>query len=159
MFGSSGSAITSFLEHINMDKPVNITHMKASRFFMTIIEACHLVLKTSEINANKNKFVLNMGKPLNIFKLAQNLGKIKSKINPNYQFKYNIIGLMPGEKLHETIVDKKEIVKKYSNEILLVKNKKNKINNFKNLFNSLIVNYKKQNKKELLKCLNGINKI
>ena len=133
--------------------------MKASRFFMTIIEACHLVLKTSEINANKNKFVLNMGKPLNIFKLAKNLGKIKSKINPNYHFKYNIIGLMPGEKLHETIVDKKEIVKKYSNEILLVKNKKNKINNFKNLFNSLVVNYKKQNKKELLKCLNGINKI
>ena len=159
VFGSSGSAITSFLEHINMDKPVNITHMKATRFFMTIMEACHLVLKTSEINANKNKFVLNMGKPLNIFKLAKNLGKIKSKINPNYHFKYNVIGLMPGEKLHETIVDEKEIVKKYSNEILLVKNKKNKINNFKNLFNSLVVNYKKQNKKELLKCLNGINKI
>ena len=71
MFGSSGSAITNFLDHINMDKPVNITHMKASRFFMTIMEACHLVLKTSEINANKNKFILNMGKPLNIFKLAK----------------------------------------------------------------------------------------
>ena len=51
-----------------------------------------------------------MGRPLNIFRLAKDLGKIKSKINPNYQFRYEVIGLQPGEKLHETIVDKKEII-------------------------------------------------
>ena len=106
VFGSSGSAITSFLDQINMDKPVKITHMKASRFFMTIMEACHLVLQTTEIKSSKKIFVLNMGRPLNIFRLAKDLGKIKSKINPNYQFRYEVIGLQPGEKLHETIVDK-----------------------------------------------------
>ena len=95
MFGSSGSAITNFLDQINMDKPVKITNMKASRFFMTIMEACHLVLQTTEIKSNKKIFVLNMGKPLNIFNLAKNLGKIKSKINPNYHFKYQVIGLQP----------------------------------------------------------------
>ena len=59
------SAITNFLDQINMDKPVKITHI-ASRFFMTIMEACHLVLQTTEIKSNKKIFVLNMGKPLNI---------------------------------------------------------------------------------------------
>ena len=159
VFGSSGSAIANFLDQINMDKPVKITHMKASRFFMTIMEACHLVLQTSEIKISKKIFVLNMGKPLNIFRLAKNLGKIKSRINPNYNFRYEIIGLQPGEKLHETIVDKKEIVSKHNNEILLVKNKYNKKGNFLKLYNNLILNYKKQNEKELLMSLSLIGKI
>ena len=97
VFGSSGSAITNFLDQINMDKPVNITHMKASRFFMTIMEACHLVLQTTEIKIKDQIFVLNMGKPLNIYNLAKNLGIIKSKINPNYHFKHKVVGLQPGE--------------------------------------------------------------
>ena len=52
-----------------------------------------------------------MGKPLNILKLAKKLGEIKSKINPSYNFRYKIVGLKPGEKIHETIVDDKEINK------------------------------------------------
>ena len=79
---------------------------------MTIMEACHLVLQTTEIKIKDQIFVLNMGKPLNIYNLAKNLGIIKSKINPNYHFKHKVVGLQPGEKLHETIVDKKESVKK-----------------------------------------------
>ena len=159
VFGSSGSAITSFLDQINMDKPVKITHMKASRFFMTIMEACHLVLQTTEIKSSKKIFVLNMGRPLNIFRLAKDLGKIKSKINPNYQFRYEVIGLQPGEKLHETIVDKQEIITKHNSEIFLVKNKKYKINNFIKLYQNLIFNYQKQNEKNLFKFLSRIGKI
>ncbi len=159
VFGSSGSAITNFLDQINMDKPVKITHIKASRFFMTIMEACHLVLQTTEIKKEKKIFVLNMGKSLNIFKLAKNLGKIKSRINPNYHFQHKIIGLQPGEKLHETIVDKKEIVSKHSDEIFLVKSKYKRKSNFVKLYNNLILNYKKQNEKELLKSLSSIGKI
>ena len=82
-----------------MDKPVKITHMKAS--FYDNNEACHLVLQTTEIKSSKKIFVLNMGRPLNIFRLAKDLGKIKSKINPNYQFRYEVIGLQPGEKLRD----------------------------------------------------------
>ena len=159
VFGSSGSAITNFLDQINMDKPVKITNMKASRFFMTIMEACHLVLQTTEIKSNKKIFVLNMGKPLNIFNLAKNLGKIKSKINPNYHFKYQVIGLQPGEKLHETIVDKKEVVSKHNDEILLVKNKYNKKNDFIKIYNNLILDYKRQNGKALFNSLSVIRKI
>ena len=123
VFGSSGSAITNFLELINLNKVVEITHKDASRYFMTISEACHLVLQTSEIKSKNKIFVLDMGKPLNILNLAKSLGKIKSKINPNYNFRYKITGLQPGEKLHEKIIDYKEVKTKINNEIFLVKSK------------------------------------
>ena len=111
VFGSSGSAINSFLDRINNESPVEITSKKASRYFMTVLEACHLVLQTAAINSKGSIFILNMGKAINILKLAKNLGRIKKKLNNNYDFKYKEIGLQPGEKLKETLKDKKEILK------------------------------------------------
>ena len=90
------------------EKPVEITSKKATRYFMTVLEACHLVLQTTSIKSSGNIFILDMGKPINILQLAQNLGKIKMKLNNNYIFKYKEIGLQPGEKLKETLKDKKE---------------------------------------------------
>ena len=134
VFGSSGSAINNFLDQINLNKVVNITHKNASRYFMTISEACHLVLQTTEIRSKNKIFVLNMGKPLNILNLAKKLGEIKSKINPNYNFRYRIVGLKPGEKIHETIVDNKEIQTNINSEIFFVKSKVKLNENFiKNL--------------------------
>ena len=68
-----------------------------------------------------------MGKPINILQLAKNLAKIKIKIKNDYSFEYKEIGLQPGEKLKETLKDKKEVLKKINNEIFMVKNKKIKI--------------------------------
>ena len=75
VFGSSGSAINNFLDKINNENPVEITSKKASRYFMTVLEACHLVLQTTTIDLNGKAFILNMGKPINILKIAQNLAK------------------------------------------------------------------------------------
>ncbi|WP_435114236.1 SDR family NAD(P)-dependent oxidoreductase [Candidatus Pelagibacter bacterium nBUS_36] len=158
VFGSSGSAINNFLEQINTNNPINLTDIRATRYFMTILEACHLVLQTTEIKSKKDIFVLNMGKPLNILNLARNLARIKSRINPNYKFKYSVIGLQPGEKLHETIVDKKESKKKYNNEIFLVNSKMKKNTNFIKYYQNLRLNYDKQNENELLKQLKNIIK-
>ena len=117
---------------------------------MTIIEACNLVIQTIEIKSNNRIFVLNMGKPLNILSLAKSLGIIRTKINPNYIFKYQITGLRPGEKLHETIVDSKEKKTKFNNEIFFVKSKLNKNLNFSKFYEKLIFTYNKQNEKKLL---------
>lgn len=156
VFGSSGSAINNFLEEINSNKFVNITHKKASRYFMTISEACHLVLQTSEMNSKNKIFVLNMGQPLNILSLAKNLGEIKSKINPDYKFRYKLVGLKPGEKMHETIVDNKETKTKINKEIFFVKSKIKLNKNFiKNLENLMTI-YNFQDEKKLL---NQISKI
>ena len=86
VFGSSGSAINNFIDKINNEQPVQITNKKASRYFMTVLEACHLVLQTSAIGSNEKIFILNMGKPINIFNLASNLARLKIKLNPNYNF-------------------------------------------------------------------------
>ena len=158
VFGSSGSAINNFLYKINNENTVEITSKKATRFFMTVLEACHLVLQTTTINSKGNVFILNMGKPINILKLAKNLGKIKMKLNNNYIFKYKEVGLQPGEKLRETLKDKKETIKKISKEIFMVYSKHQKNNKFELYFKKLKDNYYKAQKNKLIKELKNITK-
>ena len=158
VFGSSGSAINNFLDKINNENPVEITSKKASRYFMTVLEACHLVLQTTTINSKGNAFILNMGKPINILKLAQNLAKIKMKINNNYNFKYKEIGLQPGEKLKETLKDKNEILKKVSKEIFTVHNRNKNTNRFQFHFEKLKNNFFKAQRNKLIKDLKNIAK-
>ena len=158
VFGSSGSAINNFFDKINNENTVEITNKKATRYFMTVLEACHLVLQTTTINSKGNVFILNMGKPINILKLAKNLGKIKMKLNNNYIFKYKEVGLQPGEKLRETLKDKKETIRKISKEIFMVYNKHQKNNKFKFYFEKLKNNYYKAQKNKLIKELKNITK-
>ena len=158
VFGSSGSAITNFLDQINLDQRINITHKNASRYFMTISEACHLVLRTIKIPSKNKIFVLNTGKSLNILKLAKGLGELKSRINPNYKFLYKITGLKPGEKLHETIIDNKEIKTRLNKDIFFVKSKIDIRFNFIENYKNLKLIYQKLNEKKLLKELSNIKK-
>ena len=88
-----------------------------------------------------------MGKPINIFQLAKDLAKIKNKINPFYVFDYKEIGLQPGEKLHETLVDNKEIKLKLSDEIFYVKRKNKFKRDLSSLINPLYESYYKLQKK------------
>ena len=158
VFGSSGSAINNFLDKINSENPVEITNKKASRYFMTVLEACHLVLQTTTMNLKGNTFILNMGKPVNILQLAKNLAKVKTKINNDYNFEYREIGLQPGEKLNETLKDKKEILKRISNEIFMVSNKNKNLNKFQYYFEKLKENFYKGDKNKLVRNLRDISK-
>ena len=78
---------------------------------------------------------------------------IRTKINSNYTFRYQVIGLKSGEKLNETIVDNKEIKTKFNNEIFFVRNKVNKISSFVKFYQKLTFIFEKQNEKELFKQL------
>ena len=110
------------------------------------------------MNLKGNTFILNMGKPVNILQLAKNLAKIKTKINNNYIFEYREVGLQPGEKLNETLKDKKEILKKISNEIFMVNNKNKNISKFQIYFEKLKVNFLKGDNNKLVKNLKDIAK-
>ena len=158
VFGSSGSAINNFLDKINNEDPVEITSKKATRYFMTVLEACYLVLKTVTINSKGNTFILNMGKPINILNLAKNLAKIKVKTNRSYRFVYKEIGLKPGEKLKETLKDKNEILKKISKEIFIVQNKNKNIYRFEFYFEKLKNNFFSAKKNKLIIDLKNIVK-
>ena len=159
VFGSSGSAINEFLDKINSGKTIEITSKKASRYFMTAMEACHLVLQTTTINSKGNIFILNMGKPINILNLAKNLGKIKMKLNNKYVFKYKETGLKPGEKLNETLKDDKESLRRVSKEIFMVYNKKSNIKKFSLYFEKLKDNFFKSKKVGVIKELKNIIKL
>ena len=158
VFGSSGSAINNFLNKINSEKTIEITSKKATRYFMTALEACHLVLQTTTINSKGSIFILNMGKPINILDLAKNLGKIKMKLNNNYIFKYKETGLKPGEKLNETLKDDREILKKINKEIFMVYNKKSNIRKFEVYFEKLKDNFLRSKKVGVIKALKNIIK-
>ena len=158
VFGSSGSAINNFLDKINSENPVEITSKKATRYFMTVLEACHLVLQTTTMNLKGSTFILNMGKPVNILQLAKNLAKVKTKINNDYNFEYREIGLQPGEKLNETLKDKKEILKKVSNEIFMVNYKNKNLDKFQIYFEKLKKNFYKGDKNKLVRNLKDIAK-
>ena len=123
---------------------------------MTVLEACHLVLQTTTMNFKEKTFILNMGKPINILQLAKNLAKIKIKIKNDYSFEYKEIGLQPGEKLKETLKDKKEVLKKINNEIFMVKNKNKNINKFQVYFDKLKASFLKGDKNKLIKNLKYI---
>ena len=125
---------------------------------MTVLEACHLVLQTTTMNLNGSTFILNMGKPVNILQLAKNLGKIKTKINNDYNFEYREIGLQPGEKLNENLKDKKEILKKISNEIFMVNDKNKNLDKFQIYFEKLKENFYKGDKNKLVRNLKDIAK-
>ena len=153
VFGSSGSAVNNFLDQINNNQVITVTNKKATRYFMTIIEACFLVLQTTNSKFKNKTFVLNMGTPINIYKLAEYFAKLKSKINPTYKYKIIETGLNAGEKMHEKLFSTNEKVLYSDTYLKVIKNKK--IHNvlFEKKYNDLVSAYIKNDKQKLLRIL------
>ena len=120
VFGSRGSVINLFLEKINNGENVNLTDKRAKRYFMSINEACNLVIAASLLNKNFKTFILDMGKPINIKNLLSKIIKLKRKTDKNFQIKINETGLKKGEKLKEELSISKKIKKTNISRILEV---------------------------------------
>lgn len=102
VLGSSGSVIPIFKKQIAAGGPVTVTHPEMRRFFMTIPEACQLVLQAAVIGNNGQVCVLDMGQPLKIIELARNL-ILLSGLRPDEDIKIEFTGMRPGEKLFEEL--------------------------------------------------------
>jgi len=99
VLGSEGSVIPTFIKQIERGGPVSVTHKEVIRYFMTIPEACQLVLQACVLGNGGEVFLFDMGEPVSINDLAKNLIKyFKSKAKIEY------IGLRPGEKLYEELL-------------------------------------------------------
>ena len=126
---------------------------------MTILEACYLVLETTSLNIKNRTFVMNMGKPVNIYQVAKKLGQFKSTLDKNYKFKITKIGLKKNEKLHEILFDKKETKHKLSKNFFYVSRQNFDFQKFYKLLKKLENTYQKADKKEILKVLKKICQI
>ena len=159
VFGSSGSAVSKFMEQINNNQPVTITNKSASRFFMTILEACYLVLESTSLKLKNKTFILNMGKPINIYKLAFKLAQLKKNLDPTYKMKFIEIGLKRNEKLHEKLFQKNEKLQKINKNLFFVSNNNFDYQKFNQYFLNLEKEYSFLAKKDIINYLKRICKI
>jgi FlaA1/EpsC-like NDP-sugar epimerase len=104
VLGSRGSIIPIFKQQIAKGGPVTITHPDMFRFFMTIPEAVYLVLQAASIESGSETFVLNMGEPIRILSLAEDLIRL-SGLEPHRDVEISFTGIRPGEKMTEELWD------------------------------------------------------
>jgi FlaA1/EpsC-like NDP-sugar epimerase len=107
VLGSNGSLLPLFHEQIARGGPLTVTDPRATRFFMTIPEACGLILQATRIAQGGEVYILDMGEPVRILDIAHSLIRLYG-YEPGRDIEVKIIGLRPGEKLHETLVDEAE---------------------------------------------------
>lgn len=107
VLGSSGSVIPLFKKQISNGGPVTVTHKNITRYFMSIPEACQLILHAGAIGSGGELYVLDMGEPVKIKQLAEDMIRLNG-LEPNVDIKIEYSGLRKGEKMYEELLLDKE---------------------------------------------------
>jgi len=121
VLGSNGSVINRFKDQIEKGGPLTVTHPNITRYFMTIPEACQLVLEAGSMGNGGEIFVFDMGQPVAIAELAKKMIRLYGMI-PNIDINITYSGLRPGEKLYEELLnDAENTLATYHDKILIAK--------------------------------------
>ena len=121
VLGSNGSVIPLFKKQIKQGGPLTVTHKEITRYFMTIPEACELVLEAGVMGNGGEIFVFDMGKSVKIFDIAKKMINLSGLRYPE-DIDIKIVGLRPGEKLYEELLsDEENTMPTYNKKILIAK--------------------------------------
>ena len=121
VLGSNGSVVPLFKRQIEAGGPVTITDKRIIRYFMTISEACSLVLEAGTMARNGQVFILDMGEPVKILDLAEEMIRL-SGLRPYIDIDIKEIGLRPGEKLYEELLTSSRNLSETANKKIFVEN-------------------------------------
>ena len=156
VLGSNGSVIPLFKKQIQNGGPLTVTHRKVTRFFMTIQEACQLVLEASSMGNGGEIFVFDMGKSMKIIDLAHKMIQLAG-LEVGKDINVEIIGLRPGEKMYEeTLNNSEETFKTHHPKILIGKVAKVDPDRLNNSINNLIEYTEKQENDKIIKQMKEI---
>ena len=156
VLGSNGSVIPRFRKQIETGGPVTVTDPEITRYFMTIPEACQLVLEAGNMGEGGEVFIFDMGKPVKIIHLAKKMISL-SGLKPGKDIQINITGLRPGEKLYEELLANKEnTLPTYHSQIMIAKLKEYDINKILPEINILIEKAETNDKFNIVKKMKEI---
>lgn len=150
VLGSNGSVIPRFKKQIDRGGPITITHPEITRYFMTIPEACQLVLEAGAMGKGGEIFIFDMGKSVKIVDLAKKMVRLSGlTLGKDIQIVYT--GLRPGEKLYEELLNQQEnTVPTHHSSILIAKVKEYNYDLVLDKISMLIKLFKEQNNKALV---------
>jgi FlaA1/EpsC-like NDP-sugar epimerase len=134
VLGSNGSVVPLFTKQINLGGPITLTHPDIIRYFMTIPEACQLVLEAGVMGKGGEIFIFDMGKPVKIIDLAIKMIKIAGFI-PYKEIDIKIVGLRPGEKLYEELLNDNTLTKPTHHQKIMIAD--SMVEEYKNIKNNI----------------------
>ena len=138
VLGSNGSVVPLFSKQIAEGGPITITHKDIIRYFMTIPEACQLVLEAGAMGNGGEIYIFDMGKPVRIYDLAVKMIKLAGFI-PNNEIKIEIVGLRPGEKLYEELLnDNSKTLPTHHIKIMVAQEEISNFDDVKNSINCIL---------------------
>jgi len=156
VLGSNGSVIPRFKKQIEMGQPITVTHPEVTRFFMTIPEACQLVLEAGTMGKGGEIFIFDMGESVNIADLAKKMIRLSGlELGKDIQIVYS--GLRPGEKLYEELLASEEnTIPTHHQKIMIAKVKEYNFETISNEINDLIAMFNSQNNEMIVKKMKEI---